>query len=43
MRERSQDETQAGRPAVDSLLDTTNETPEPLARDIAPVAASEPD
>ena len=41
MRERSRDEAQGERPPVDSLLDSTNGTAEPVVQDVTPVAASD--
>jgi CHASE3 domain sensor protein len=43
MRERSRDEAQGERPPVDSLLDSTNRTAEPVVQDVTPVAASDRD
>ena len=43
MRERSRDEAQGERPPVDSLLDSTNGTAEPVVQDVTPVAASDRD
>ena len=43
MRERSRDEAQGERPPVDSLLDSTNGTAEPVVQHVTPVAASDRD
>ena len=43
MRERSRDEAQGERPPVESLLESTNGTAEPVVQDVTPVAANHRD